>query len=125
MELGPEDVSLLEACMYMYMYMYMTCNTCSIGIFKSVKTLSKTVYFFSIFLPPSNFSLFLRRSESPSPPPSYPAVTGYQFPDSSDEEEERVMDETERQALQEAEDERLARELEEKERKRLLAAVSV
>ena len=34
------------------------------------------------------------------------------------------MDETERQALQEAEDERLARELVEKEKQRLLAAVS-
>ena len=34
------------------------------------------------------------------------------------------MDETERIALQEAEDERLAREMEEKEKQRLLAAVS-
>ena len=40
-----------------------------------------------------------------------------------EEEGERVMDETERQALQEAEDERIARELEEKEKKRLLLVV--
>ena len=56
----------------------------------------------------------------------------YQFPvaeggEEEEEEEEddgeRVMDETERLALQEAEDERLARELEEKEKKRLLLEV--
>ena len=74
-----------------------------------------------------------RRSATPSPPPSYPSVAGgYEFPvaEGNDEEEEeegeqgeRVLDETERMALQEAEDERLARELEEKEKKRLLLEV--
>ena len=55
---------------------------------------------------------------------------GYEFPvaegDEEEEEEdegERVMDETERVALQEAEDERMAREWEEKEKKRLLLEV--
>ena len=60
----------------------------------------------------------LSRSPSPPPPP-YPA-DGYQFPDgSSDEEEERVLDETERQALQEAEDERIAREILEQEKQKI------
>lgn len=60
----------------------------------------------------------LSRSPSPPPPP-YPADE-YQFPDGgSDEEEERVMDETERQALQEAEDERLAREILEQEKQKI------
>ena len=36
-----------------------------------------------------------------------------------------MLDETERQALQEAEDERIARELEEKEQRRILAEVLV
>lgn len=60
----------------------------------------------------------LSRSPSPPPPP-YPA-SEYQFPDgSSGEEEDGVLDETERLALQEAEDERLARELVEQEKQRI------